>query len=212
MCTSARFPESIPFRNIKAIQSDQGSSFMSAVFQQVIYDLGIHQYKSSAYHPESQGAIEQFHQSLKNDDCIDRIGQSKFVYKFDLLKGFWQSPITEKAKEILGFSLQYKVIPFGMKNSPATFLRLVNKVTFGLDGVGAYIDDVIMYSNTWEEHLRLIRSFFDGLSYFQLTLNFNESEFCHGTLTSLGHVVGQGQVKPSFAKFQAMNEFLVPSS
>ena len=85
MCTSKRFPEAIPFRNIKAktivkalikfftlvglpksIQSDQGSNSMSGVFQQVMYELGIHQYKSSAYYPQSQGAIERFHQTLKN--------------------------------------------------------------------------------------------------------------------------------------------------
>ena len=85
MCTSTRFPEAISLRNIKAktfvialiefftlvglpksIQSDQCSNLMSGVFQQVIYELGKHQFKSSAYHPEIQGAIEWFHQTLKN--------------------------------------------------------------------------------------------------------------------------------------------------
>ena len=102
-------------------------------------------------------------------------------------------------------------MPFGMNNSPATFQRLVNKVS-GLDGVGTYIDDVIIYSNTWKEHLRLIRSFFDRLSEFHLTVNLLKREFCHETLTFLGHVVGQGQVKPIFAKVQAVNDFPVPSS
>ena len=83
------------------------------------------------------------------DDCIDKTGQSKFVSKFDLFKGFWQIHLTEKAKEISAFvtpeSLFYnKVIPFGMKNSPDTFQRLANKVISGLDGVAAYIDDVII--------------------------------------------------------------------
>ena len=64
-------------------------------------------------------------------------------------------------------------MPFGMKISPATFQRLVNKVISGLDGVAAYIDDVIIYSKTWEEHLRLIRPAFE----FQLTVNLNKSEF-----------------------------------
>ena len=50
----------------KSIHSDQGSNFMSGIFKQVMCELGIHQYKSSAYHPESQGAIERFHQTLKN--------------------------------------------------------------------------------------------------------------------------------------------------
>ena len=85
MCTSTRFPEAIPLRNIKTksivkalinfftfvglpklVQSDQGSNFMSGIFQQVMHELGIKQYRSSAYHPESQGALERFHQTLKN--------------------------------------------------------------------------------------------------------------------------------------------------
>ena len=84
MCMSTRFPEAIPLRDISAkkiiqalvkfftlvglpqtLQSDQGSNFMSHVFQQVMYELGIEQKKSSAYHPQSQGAIERFHQSMK---------------------------------------------------------------------------------------------------------------------------------------------------
>ena len=85
MCASTRFPEAKPLRNIRAktivkaltkfftlvglpssIQSDQGSNFMSGVFQQVMHELGITQYKSSAYHPQSQGALERWHQTLKN--------------------------------------------------------------------------------------------------------------------------------------------------
>ena len=80
MCASTRFPEAIPLRNIsvkiivkalikfftlvglpKSIQSDQGSNFMSGLFQQVMDELGIRQYISSAYHPESRGAFERFH-------------------------------------------------------------------------------------------------------------------------------------------------------
>ena len=84
MCSTTRFPEAIPLRNIKArtvssalvkfftlfglpkeVQSVQGSNFMSGIFQQVMYELGVRQIKSSAYHPESQGALERFHASLK---------------------------------------------------------------------------------------------------------------------------------------------------
>ena len=85
MCMSTRFPEAIPLRKInastiikeliqfftrvglpKSIQSDQGSIFMSGVFQQVMHELGIEQFKSSVYHQESQGALERFHKMLKN--------------------------------------------------------------------------------------------------------------------------------------------------
>ena len=85
MCAWTRFPEAIPLRNIKtktivtaivkfftfvglptSVQSDQGSNFMSGIFQQVMHELGIKQYRSSAYPPESQSALERFHQTLKN--------------------------------------------------------------------------------------------------------------------------------------------------
>ena len=85
MCASTRFPEAIPFRNIKtknivkalvkfftfvglpkSVQSEQGSNYVSGIFQQVMHELGITQYKSSPYHPESQGALKRFHQTLKN--------------------------------------------------------------------------------------------------------------------------------------------------
>ena len=84
MCASTSFSEAIPLRNIKtkivkvlvkfftflglprSVQSDQGSNFMSGIFQQVMHELGIKQYTSSAYHPESQGTLDRFHQTLKN--------------------------------------------------------------------------------------------------------------------------------------------------
>uniref|UniRef100_A0A3B3WI04 Gypsy retrotransposon integrase-like protein 1 n=1 Tax=Poecilia mexicana TaxID=48701 RepID=A0A3B3WI04_9TELE len=85
MCASTRFPEAIPLRKItapsvvsalvkffslfglpKVIQTDQGSNFMSRIFNQVLKQLDITHCHSSAYHPESQGALERFHQTLKS--------------------------------------------------------------------------------------------------------------------------------------------------
>ena len=120
MCASTRFPEAIPLRNIKtkhivrvlvkfftfvglpkSVQSDQGSNFMSGIFQQVMHELGITQYKSSPYHPESQGALERFHQTLKN---IIR------SYCFDTEKDWDEGihlllfAVRESVQESIGFS------------------------------------------------------------------------------------------------------------
>ena len=110
----------------------------------------------------------------RTDDCIDKVGNSKYVTKFDLLKGFWPVPLTDRAKEVSAFATanglyQYKAMPFGMKNSPATFQRFVNNVICGLDGCDAYIDDVIIYSDSWSDHLQSLRKFFDRLSKVKLT-------------------------------------------
>ena len=88
------------------------------------------------------------------EDCIHRIGKAKYVTKFDLLKGFWQVPLTLRAKEISAFVTpsglyQYKMMPFGMKNSPDKFQRLINNIIIDIDGCDAYIDDLIIASEMW---------------------------------------------------------------
>ena len=121
------------------------------------------------------------------DDCIDSIGQAKYVTKFDLLKGFWEISLTDRAKEISAFVTpnglyQYIVMPFGMKNSPATFQRLTNTIIAGLDNCKAYIDDAIIYSEEWDQQIKTISEFFERLSKAKLTINRAKSEFSHATL------------------------------
>ena len=133
------------------------------------------------------------------DDCIDKVGNARYVTKFDLLKGFCQVPLTDRAKDISAFVTpdglyQYKVMPFGMKNSPATCQRLINKVIAGLHECEAYTDDIIIYSDIWEEHLQIIRKFLERLTEAKLTINLVKSEFAQAQVTYLGHVVGQGKV------------------
>ena len=92
-------------------------------------------------------------------DCIDQIGNAKFVSKFDMLKGYWQVPLTQRAHEISAFATpsilyQCKVMPFGMKNAPATFQRMINKLVRDIDRYEGYIDDVVIYSDNWSGHVR----------------------------------------------------------
>ena len=81
----------------------------------------------------------------------------------------------------------------------------------GLDNCKAYIDDAIICSEEWDQQMKTIREFFERLSKAKLTINVAKSEFCHATLTFLGHVVGQGQVKPVEAKVKAISDFPVPT-
>ena len=120
MCSSTRFPEAIPLRSIKtntilralikfftlfglpkSIQSDQGTNFMAHAFQQVMNQLGIKQYKSSAYHPESQGALERFHQTLKTMIKMYCIENSK---DWDEGVHLLLFAVRESVQESLGFS------------------------------------------------------------------------------------------------------------
>lgn len=102
------------------------------------------------------------------DDCIDLVGSAKYVSKFDLLK----VPLSARAREICSFVTpsglySYTVMPFGLRNAPATFQRLMNKVARELEGCAVYLDDVVLFSETWEDHLECIKALFDRLLWAQ---------------------------------------------
>ena len=151
------------------------------------------------------------------EDCIDRIGHSKYVSKFDMLKGYWQVPLSERAKEISAFVTpdglyQYKVMPFGMRNVPATFQRFINQVTAEVEGCEAYIDDVIIYSDNWSNHIKQIETFFEKLKEAKLTINLVKSEFGCAQISYLGHIVGQREIKPIEVKVEAISQFPIPKN
>ena len=150
-------------------------------------------------------------------DCIDQIGNAKFVSTFDMLKGYWQVPLTQSARKISVFVTpsglyQYKVMPFGMKNAPATFQRMVNKLVRDIDGCEGYIDDVVIFSDNWSDHIRQIERFFQIMREAKLTINLMKSEFGKATVKYLGHIVGQGQVRPLDAKIQTIVKYPIPTS
>ncbi len=71
------------------------------------------------------------------EDCVDSIGSARFVSKLDLLKGYWQVLLTQRASDISAFVtpdcfLQYNVMAFGLRNAPATFQRLIQMVLAGV--------------------------------------------------------------------------------
>lgn len=88
----------------------------------------------------------------------------------------------------------------GMCNAPGTFQRLVNTVLAGLPNCNAYLEDIIVYTTTWEEHTNILEQVFTRLAAASLTLNLAKCEFGKTTVTYLGRQVGQGQVRPIEAK------------
>lgn len=97
-----------------------------------------------------------------------------------MLKGFWQIPLMEKAKEISAFVTpkgfcQYKVMSFGMKNAPATFQHLMNFVIKKIGGYDSYNN--VLYHHEWGEYLKSIKMLFDHLTEARLKINLGKSEF-----------------------------------
>ncbi|XP_069181711.1 mucolipin-3-like [Procambarus clarkii] len=84
------------------------------------------------------------------EECIDQIGNAKFVSKLDLSKGYHQIPLSDYAREVTAFitpddAYEFNVMPFGLRNAPATFLKLLKLLLKGVPNCRVYLDYIVLY-------------------------------------------------------------------
>ncbi|CAM5112033.1 unnamed protein product [Natator depressus] len=90
------------------------------------------------------------------DELVDCLGNARYLTTLDLIKGYWQIPLAEDAKEKTAFStpeghFQYTVLPFGLHGAPATFQHLMDKLLRPHNNyAAAYLDDVVIHTPDWE--------------------------------------------------------------
>jgi len=152
------------------------------------------------------------------DDLIDKVGRAKFITKLDLSRGYWQVPMDEESIPLTAFvtphgQFQWRYMPFGLRNAPATFQRLVRRVLAGLETfTGAYLDDIIIFSSSWSEHLKHISLVFDRIRNAGLTIKKSKCVFATAEVEFLGHKVGLGKVEPRRQTVKALLEFPRPTN
>ena len=106
---------------------------------------------------------------------------------------------------------QFTVMPFGLCGAPATFQGLMDEVLRGAgDYSAAYLDDIIVFSDSWADHVEHLRIILERLRKAGLTVKSKKCQFAHSHCTYLGHVVGSGEVRPDSAKVEAVKNFPVP--
>ena len=136
------------------------------------------------------------------DELIDRVGNASFISTLDLTKGYWQVPVAECDREKTAFMMpyglfQFRRMPFGLQGAPATFQRMVDKL---LDGFGhyasAYIDDVIIFSSDWVDHLAHLEEVLRRIQVAGLTVKKRKCQFGMAECLYLGHSVRSGKVRP----------------
>ena len=151
------------------------------------------------------------------EDLIDKIGRAKYLTKIDLSRGYWQVPMDEDSVPVSAFvtphgQFQWKFMPFGLRNAPGTFQRLVRKVLTGLETfTGAYLDDIIIFSETWDDHLKHLELVFKRIRQANLTIKKAKCIFASAEVEYLGHVVGLGKVAPRSAKVDAILKYNRPT-
>ncbi|KAK3518141.1 hypothetical protein QTP70_033236 [Hemibagrus guttatus] len=109
---------------------------------------------------------------------------------------------------------EYRVMPFGLTNAPAVFQALINGVFQNLLGKGviAYIDDILVYSTSMEEHVRQVREVLTRLQQHHLYVKLEKCEFHRTTVTFLGYVISRQGVEMDVVKVRAVTEWPAPAT
>ena len=137
------------------------------------------------------------------EDVLEDLGPAKYISTLDLARGYcgcpWHRSQRKKTAFTTPFGLyEFNVMPFGLHTAPATFQRLMNWVLKKCRGFAqSYIDDVVVYSNSWEEHLQHLREVLCCLQKAGLTLKLSKCQFGLNKVHYLGHVIGNGSSFPT---------------
>ena len=153
------------------------------------------------------------------DDCLNALGRAKYFSTFDLASGYWQIPMNKQDKEKTAFVshcglFEFNVMPFGLCNAPATFQRFMDKCFAGLKWSSCliYLDDIIVFSSTFEEHLRDLENVFKRLEEAGLTLKPSKCYICQKKLIYLGHEISAEGIGPDPNKVKAIKDMRVPQN
>ena len=155
------------------------------------------------------------------DDLLDQLSGKRVFSTLDAHSGYWQIRMHETSREKTAFVTmnglyEFRVMPFGLCNAPATFQRLMQKTLTGLGGdqpfCSVYIDDVIVFSKTVEEHLDHLAQVFNRLRKIGLKLHPQKCSFTHPKVLYLGHIISSEGIAPNPDKVRAVREFQIPTN
>ena len=154
------------------------------------------------------------------DDTLESLHGSRYFSTLDLKAGYWQVPVREEDKKKTAFRTssgrlyEWNRLPFGLCNAPATFSRLMDHVLTGLSWEIClfYLDDIIVFSRTWEEHLQRLEIVFKRLLEQGLTLGATKCKLAAKEVEFLGHVVNKEGLRPNPALLDSITRIPQPKT
>lgn len=153
------------------------------------------------------------------DEILEKLGRSQYFTTLDLAKGFHQIEIEEEDIHKTAFSVEgghyeFLRMPFGLKTAPATFQRLMNNILH--DFINkiclVYLDDIIIFSTSLQEHINSLTLIFERLRKANLKIQLDKSEFLKKETEFLGHIVTTAGVKPNPKKIECVVNFPIPKT
>lgn len=153
------------------------------------------------------------------EEILDKLGRSMYFTTIDLAKGFHQIEIAENDIKKTAFStenghFEFLRMPFGLKNAPATFQRLMNSVLAEFIGkiCFVYLDDIIIFSTSLDEHIVSIEKVLKKLKEVNLKIQIDKSEFLKKETEFLGHIITTEGIKPNPNKVSVIKNFPIPKT
>lgn len=154
---------------------------------------------------------------LRVDDIFDTLDGAKYFTSLDLASGYWQVELEEEARAKSAFTTHqglYEFIrmPFGLCNAPATFQRVMQVILRGLEwrSCFVYLDDILVVSRTFEEHLEHLREIFKRLRSAGLRLKPSKCLLLCDEVPYLGHVISVHGIRPDPSKTEKVQSFPTP--
>ena len=151
------------------------------------------------------------------DDCIDSLGTAQYFSTLDANAGNWQIAVAPEDRDKTAFTshrglYQFKRLPFGLVSAPATFQRAVDIILSSVRFQCAitYLDDIIIYSSSWERHLEDLKRVIESLRDSGITLQLAKCSFCATEVQYLGFIVGRDGLKVDNSKLSAIQKSLPP--
>ena len=162
--------------------------------------------------------VRDSHPLPRVEESLEALKGSSIFTSLDLRCGYWQVRMSKRARKLTAFTVGplgfYECIrmPFGLVNAPATFQRLMQTCLGDLHLTCCliYLDDVIVFSNTPDEHLRRLEQVFDRLKQAGLKLKPSKCFFFQPQLTYLGHIVSKEGIATDPGKTKAAREWPTP--
>ena len=153
------------------------------------------------------------------DETIDSLGNACFFTTLDLASGYWQIAMAPEDTDKTAFTtfcghFEFNRMPFGLTNAAPRCQQLMEFLLAGLQWhiCLCYLDDIIIYSRSFAQHLQHLRQVFERLRNAGLKLRLETCSFCLQEVTYLGHIISKDGIKPDPDKIKVVKEYPVPTS
>ena len=145
----------------------------------------------------------------KVEDIFSQLNGAKYFSTLDLRAGYHHIGLTADSIPKTAFTslfgkYEYVKVPFGLAQAPAYFQELMTGVLKDLPFAMAYLDNIIIYSSTLEEHLQHIKTVFEKLRHAKLSMKLSKCHFFAKEIQYLGHILGVEGIRPVPAKTEAI--------